>query len=87
MGYLRTMFHYVLRVVISQTHLLCAGNFFLGSFSLRKHIYLCIKESTVVPVSTQTHKNRAAEPTRRAVSIFCMYHVVLGSCLFFSLNA
>lgn len=53
-GYLRTMFHYVVYVAISQTHLLCAGNCCRGSFLPRKHIYLSIKES--IHGSNQTHK-------------------------------
>lgn len=85
-GYLRTMFHYVVCVTVSQTHLcarLVLPQIFLTKkthFSVQKWIHSCLHFNS----NTQ---NLTAESTHRAVSIFCLYHVVLGSYLvFFSSN-
>lgn len=53
LGYLGTMHHYFVCVTVSESLLV----FFLSSFQQRKHIYLCINESTIVPVLTQTQKD------------------------------
>lgn len=62
---------------------LCVVNFFPGSFLLRKMHLSVHKGINSSPSLNSSIYNYAAEHTRRAVSIFCLNHVVLGSCLFF----
>lgn len=59
---------------------ICLEFSFLVYFSVRKCIYLCIQWIKSCPCFSSSAYNCAAILTKRAVSIFCLYHVY-QSCI------